>query len=184
MRTNFFVSVGIMLCFCLWACADRPQKDKERLLCAEWLMPDSVAYDKLGKRLATVLFSPQSVKCYRLAGKEKVAEKDVRVEGNFVRDAFLAKLSREEVAVLQYSLMKPAKSYAADSVVVMSPYMPVLEFEFVRKREKAHVLISLSDRTWTVLFDDKRQLTTTYANTELVSRFCNYYVSLYKSRKK
>ena len=46
------------------------------------------------------------------------------------------------------------------------------------------MLISLSDRTWTVLFDDKRQLNTTYANTELVSRFCNYYVSLYKSRKK
>ena len=66
----------------------------------------------------------------------------------------------------------------------MSPYMPILEFEFANKKEKAHVVISLSDMTWTVFYDDKKQFNFTYANEELLAQFCNYYVSLYNNKRR
>lgn len=184
MRTNFLISISFMLCICFNACASGPQKKSEKPICEEWLKPDSVVYSKLGKRLATVLFAPQSVKCYHLVGKEKVEQNDVEIESHFVRDAFLANLKSGEISVLQYSLLKPTKSYKKDSITVMSPYIPILEFEFTKKKEKAHVVISLSDMTWSVFYDDKKQFNFTYANEELITQFCNYYVSLYKSKRK
>jgi hypothetical protein len=184
MKEKFLISVGIMLCLYLGACASKPQKGADKPICAEWIKPDSAAYNKLGKRLATVLFAPQSVKCYHLIGKEKVEKGDVEIDKNFVRDTLLATLKPGEIAVLQYSLLKPAKSYRKNSVVVMSPYMPILEFEFTKKKEKAHVVISLSDVSWTIFYDDKKQFNYNYANEDLVAQFCNYYVSLYYSRKK
>lgn len=168
----------------LCACASGEKKPSEKPLCAEWMLPDSSAYNKLGKRLSTVLFSPQKVNCYYLIGKEKVGKDDVEIENNFVRAKLLASLKSDEIAVLQYSLLKPAKSYEKKgSVIVMSPYMPIIEFEFIKKKEKAHVVISLSDMTWTIIFDDKKQFNYPYANGELVAQFCNYYISKYKSEE-
>lgn len=180
MKGKILVSICTMLCFCVIACASKPKKTEDKPICAEWLKPDTAAYNKLGKRLAGVLFAPQKVKCYRLAGKEKVAENDVEIEKNFVRDTLLSTLKKEEVAVLQYSLLKSGKSYSRDSIIVMSPYMPILEFEFQKKKEIAHVVVSLSDMTWTVFFDDKKQFHYNYANEELIAQFCNYYLSLSK----
>lgn len=183
MKKILFITC-IMAFLSLNACASGGKKQSEKPICAEWLFPDSSAYSKLGKRLTAILFSPQKVNCYYLVGKEKIGKDDVEIETNFVRDTLLAKLTNGEIAVLQYSLLKPSKSYEKkDSVIVMSPYMPILEFEFVNKKEKAHVVMSLSDMTWTIIFDDKKQFNFPYANVELVSQFCNYYVSKYKSNK-
>lgn len=184
MKRILFITC-IMAFLSLYACASGGKKPSEKPICAEWLLPDSSAYSKLGKRLTTVLFSPQKVNCYYLVGKEKVDKDDVEIETNFVRDTLLAKLNSGEIAVLQYSLLKPSKSYEKnDSVIVMSPYMPILEFEFIKKKEKAHVVISLSDMTWTIIFDDKKQFNFPYANGDLIAQFCNYYISKYKSEKK
>lgn len=174
----------IMASFSLCVCANGGKKTNEKPICAEWLLPDSLAYSKLGKRLATILFSPQKVNCYYLVGKEKIDKNDVEIETNFVRDTLLGKLDVSEIAVLQYSLLKPSKSYKkSDGAIVMSPYMPILEFEFIKKKEKAHVIISMSDMTWSIIFDDKKQFNFPYANGELVAQFCNYYVYKYKSIK-
>ena len=184
MENNFLMSIGLMLCLSLSTCANNPPAKKEKPICDEWLLPDSAAYNKLGKRLATILFAPQKVKCYQLIGKEKVEESDIEIEQNFVRDTLLATLKSEEIAVLQYALLKPAKSYEKDSIMVMSPYMPILEFEFTKKKEKAHVVVSLSDMTWTVFYDDKKQFNYNYANKELFAQFCNFYLSHYNKNQK
>lgn len=185
MKEKVFIMICLMINQCFCSCASGASKKvEEKPICAQWKQPDSEAYNKLGKRLATLLFSPKSVKCYHLIGKESVAKDDVEIEKNFVRDTLLATLKSDEITVLQYALLKPAKSYKNDSIKVMSPYMPILEFEFTNKKEKAHVVISLSDMTWTVFYDDKKQFNFTYANEELLAQFCNYYVSLYKNRRK
>ena len=185
MNYKFILVLGIALCLGVSACAWSPKKGKvEKTICAEWLMPDSAAYNKLGKRLATILFSPQSVKCYHLLGKENVEKGEFSVEQNFVRDTLLATFSSEEIAVLQYLLLKQAENYESDSVRVMSPYIPILEFEFIKKKEKAHVIISLSDMTWTVVYDDKRQFNYNYTNEELISQFCDFYIKKYKFKRK
>ena len=185
MKQRIIILIGVAICYGLTACALGPKKAKmEKPLCAEWLMPDSLAYHKLGKRLASILFAPQSVRCFHLIGKEKIEDGEIQIEENFVRDTLLSSFRPNEIAVLQYALLKPAKSYETDSIKVMSPYIPVLEFEFSKKNEKAHVVISLSDMTWTVYYDDKRQFHYNYANEELIYEFCKFYIRKYKSKIK
>ena len=185
MKVKLFLLLSVYMGVSFIACAGSPQKKTtEKPICSEWMTPDSTAYNKLGKRLATVLFSPKTVKCYHLLGKAEVAKDDVEIEQHFVRDTLLATQKSDEIAVLQYALLKPAKSYERDSITVMSPYMPILEFEFTQKKETAHVVISLSDFSWTIIYDDKRQFNCTYANGELISQFCNYYLSHYKTVNK
>lgn len=178
MKQRLIILIGVALCFGLTACAWGPKKAKtEKPICAEWLMPEHFVVEKLGNRLASVLFAPQSVRCYSLVGKEKVEEGDIEIEPNFVQEELLATLRPNEIVVLQYALLKPANSYENDSIVVMSPYIPAIEFEFRRKNEKANVVISLSDMTWTVIFDGKAQFNYNYANKDLISQFCKFYIN-------
>lgn len=183
MKQRLIILIGVALCFGLTACAWGPKKAKtEKPICAEWLMPDSIVIDKLGNRLTSVLFAPQSVRCYSLVGKEKVEEKDIEIEANFVQENLLGILRPNEIAVLQYALLKPSKSYENDSTKVMSPYIPAIAFEFRRKDEKANVVISLSDMTWTVVYDGKAQFNYNYANKDLISQFCKFYIN-HKSKQ-
>lgn len=184
MKHRIIILLGIALCFGLTACALGPKKVKaEKPICAEWLMPDASVMGKLGNRLASVLFAPQSVKCYSLVGKEKVEEGEVEIEPNFVQEDLLATLRPNELAVLQYALLKPSKSYESDSTKVMSPYIPAIAFEFKRKNEKANVVISLSDMTWTVIYDGKVQFNYNYANKEMISQFCKFYINNKKEKQ-
>lgn len=185
MNYRFILILGLALCLGVSACAWNPKKGKvEKPICAEWLMPDSTAYNKLGKRLTTILFAPQTVKCYHLIGKEKIENGELAFEQNFVRDSLLATFSSNETSVLQYILLKQGENYESDTVRVMSPYLPILEFEFTKKKDKAHVIISLSDLTWTVIYDDKRQFNYNYSNEELIAQFCDFYLSKYKPTTK
>ena len=59
-----------------------------------------------------------------------------------------------------------------DSVVVRSPYMPQLEFEFSKKKQVAHVLLSTSDFSWTVVYDGKKQFNYNYKDNGTIERFC------------
>ena len=184
MKQRIITLLSLALCFGFTACAWGPKKAKtEKPICAEWLMPDSFVINKLGDRLTSVLFAPHSVKCYSLVGKEKVEEKNIEIEPNFVQENLLGKLRPNEIAVLQYTLLKQANSYENDSIKVMSPYIPAITFEFRRKDETANVVISLSDMTWTVVYDGKAQFNYNYANKELISQFCNYYINNNKMKQ-
>ena len=186
MKQRITILIGIALCFGLTACAWGPKKTKtktEKPICAEWLQPDASVMEKLGNRLASTLFAPQSVRCYSLVGKEKVEDGEIEVEPNFVQDSLLATLGPKETAVLQYALLKPSNSYENDSIKVMSPYIPVITFEFRRKNEKANVVISLSDMTWTVVYDGKSQFNYNYANKELIQEFCRYFINNNKAKQ-
>lgn len=184
MKQRIILLIGVALCFGLTACAWGPKKVKaDKPICAEWLMPDATVMEKLGNRLATILFAPQTVKCYSLVGKEKVEEGEIEIEPNFVQDSLLATFGPKEMAVLQYALLKPSKSYENDSIKVMSPYVPAITFEFKRKNDKANVVISLSDMTWTVVYDGKTQFNYNYANKELIHEFCKYFINNNKTKQ-
>ncbi len=169
----------------LCACASNSaKKSKNKPICAAWLMPDSTVCKKLGNRLTSVLFSPQKVKCYHLTGKEHVEKNEVEIEDHYVRDTMICNLSADEISVLQFILLRPSKNYERDSMIVMSPYLPTLEFEFSKKKETAHILVSLSDLSWSVIYDGKRQFNFNYKNHALLETFCKYYLSLYKPKEK
>lgn len=137
------------------------------------ITPDKVAYQTLGKSLSDVLFSPTKVNVYSLKLKERVGKDDIEIEDHVVRDTLITSLSNEEIAILQFILLADGDSYKNDSIIVRSPYVPVIEFEFVKKKETAQIVISLSDRSWTVWFDDKKVFNYNYANREGIKRFCS-----------
>jgi len=140
--------------------------------------PDSTATGVLGKSLNEVLFSPTKVNVYKLKMKERVGKDDVEVDDHVVRDTLLAELSSEETAILQYVLLSDGDNYHNDSIMVRSPFLPIVEFEFVRKKVTAQVVISLLDRSWTVWYDDKRQFRFNYSNKKELERFCRHFLNV------
>lgn len=150
-----------------------PKQEKQ-----EWLKPDSASYSQLGKNLTTILFSAQKVECYSLKFSDKKGADDIEIEKNIIRDSLLAILNADQKAVLRYILLSPAQSYQDDTIRVRAPYSPVLEFVFYHKKMKqqAHVIMSLNDMTWTVIYDDKRQFNYNYTNKDAVTRFCKYFL--------
>jgi len=170
----------LALCIGLNASAsDESQKKSDSSLCPAWLAPDSLALSFMGDRLASILYHPKSVKVYRLKMKETVTKNDVEVEPNCVRDAYLGMLDDSKITFLQFALFSPAGSYKLNDVMVMSPYMPILEFEFLSKtNEAAHVLISLSDLTWSVVMDGVRKFHFDYSNEKHINLFCESFLSL------
>lgn len=135
--------------------------------------PDSSVYCTLGKTMSDVLFSPNRVTCYLLKGKSVVAKEDYEIEPHCVRDSLVSKLSVSQINMLQFLLLGDYENYKEDSIKVKSPYVPCIEFCFERKKQQpVHVIISLSDFSWTVFFDDKRQFNWNYDNKRLMERYC------------
>lgn len=149
----------------------------------DFVKPDSTVYKLLGKRLTEILFSPSKVYCYTLMGKDTIARNDVVIEGSFVRDSFIEKLDDGQISILQYLLLSNEENYRNDSLVIRSPYIPILEFEFIKKKDSAHVIISLQDRTWSVVYDDKTQFNWNFANKKLIQRYCSYYLNKREVKK-
>lgn len=165
---------------CLAACSakgDGARQSAEKPICAEWIHPDSVAFSNLGKRLADVLINANKVRVYALRPKEKVTADDVEIEPHFVRDTLLAALTKEQAVVLKYSLISCGANYFNDTTLVpMSPYCPEIEFEFTKKKEVAHVFVSLVDGQWGIRYDGKRQFKFNYRDGILLHRFCRFFL--------
>jgi hypothetical protein len=96
----------------------------------------------------------------------------VQVEPHWVRDSMLGSLSPQLYGVIQYALISDIENYKDDSIRVKSPYVPVIEFEFRQKKNIVHIIISMSDFTWTIMYDDKRQIHYNYQNKVLINRLC------------
>lgn len=150
------------------ACVAEKKKEK-----VEWLEPDSVINEKLGDRLTSLLYQPKSVKCFAVEWND--SSKVNMLESHYIQGKQLKKLSNDEKAVLKYILISNKENFVNDSIKILSPYRPVLDFEFSNRKEKAHVIISLSDYSWTLIYDGKRQFNYNFQTPDIV-RFCNNYL--------
>ena len=137
------------------------------------IQPDSNTYTILGKTMTDILFSPSKVTCYAVKGKAQVDKNDFELEPHYVRDSLIAKLTPSQVALFQFLVLSDKSNYSQDSIKVRSPYVPHLELCFEKKKQQVHVLISQSDFSWTICYDDKKQGNWNYAEKRLVGRFCN-----------
>lgn len=160
---------------CAFYSCSAGDKGKSKPVELAWNAPDSMIYEKLGKTLTSVLFSPKEVRCYAMEWQDTV--KSNQLEPNFKRGKLIKKLSKEEVAVIQFSLLANKDNYVNDTIVVLSPYVPCINIEFIeKKKEKANILVSLSDFTWTMLFDDKKQFNYNYHSRDF-ERLCILYLN-------
>lgn len=137
------------------------------------VQPDSAVYYSLGKTMSDVLFSPSKVTCYTIKGKSIVGKEDYELESHYVRDSLITKLNASQIMLLQFNLLSDAENYKEDSLKVRSPYVPCVEFYFEKKKlQPVHVVVSLSDFSWTIIFDDKKQFNWNYADKRLMERYC------------
>ena len=149
-----------------------------------WLAPDSTICSHLDGELKEVLFMPDSVECYVLARKDSVPENELSPVEGYARDSLMAKFDIQETTVLQYVLLSNPRSYSTDSVKIEAPYLPVLEFVFFRENmSPASVILSVSDRSWVVMYDGKRRFKYNYADWRAVERFCSFYSNEYFKTK-
>lgn len=179
MKKKFLIFIMSVTIMGMTSCSAKAVKNHS---IESMFVPDSIVYKNLGKTLSEILFSPSKVNVYYLKGVENIGTGDVAIEGNYVRDTLITSMDAKQIAVLQYLLLENNENYKNDSVQIRAPYIPQLEFEFIkRKGQSAHVVISVNDRTWTVVYDDKVQFNWNYAQKEIVTRFCNYFI--YKREK-
>lgn len=190
-RSNFLILLIAQMLWvnCLAACSpgqkgrNAAKSEVEQPICNEWIHPDSVAYKALGRHLTDILINAKTIKVYSLVPKEQLNPDDYEVDAHFVRDSLLGTLTKEQVIVLDYNLISNGANYTKDTaLIVMSPYYPVIEFEFTKKKEVAHIIVSLSDYTWAVKYDDKIQFKYNYASGTFIKRFCDYFLN--KTMKK
>jgi len=183
MKVKFLImAISLLQVFSLTSCSATPSKkvvpkNKPRVVT---LRPDSVAYSFLGKTMSDALFTPDKVNCYSLIPKETTTPDDVVIEPHFVRDTLIAKLDAKAIGVIQFLLLSNKENYKEDSLKVKSPYYPVLEFEFIKKKVIVHVLVSMSDYSWTVVYDDKKQFNWNFSDKDAVIRFCELFTKKQK----
>lgn len=173
MRKNylFFVLFSVLTISCFATKEQKMKKESKPAVYA--IQPDSNTYTILGKTMTDILFSPSKVTCYAVKGKAQVDKTDFELEPHYVRDSLIAKLTPSQVALFQFLVLSDKSNYSQDSIKVRSPYVPHLELCFEKKKQQVHVLISQSDFSWTICYDDKKQGNWNYAEKRLVRRFCN-----------
>lgn len=173
MRKNylFFVLFSVLTISCFAAKEQKMKKESKPAVYA--IQPDSNTYTILGKTMTDILFPPSKVTCYAVKGKAQVDKTDFELEPHYVRDSLIAKLTPSQVALFQFLVLSDKSNYSQDSIKVRSPYVPHLELCFEKKKQQVHVLISQSDFSWTICYDDKKQGNWNYAEKRLVRRFCN-----------
>ena len=168
MKVKFLVIMSLLCSASMASCSPKLEKTAKYAI-----QPDSSVYYTLGKTMSEVLFSPTKVTCYIIQGKATVAEEDIELEPHYVRDSLVAKLNASQISLLQFNLLADEENYKEDSMKVRSPYVPCVEFCFEKKKmEPVHVIVSLSDFSWTVVFDDKRQFNWNYEDKRLMERYC------------
>jgi hypothetical protein len=187
---KFFLilTVNLLWIDCLASCCPSNKttanKKAQHTTCNDWIHPDPKAYEELGARLTDVLINAKTINVYSLTPKEKINSDDYELDANFVRDKWLCKLTKGQATVLAYNLISNGANYHKDStLIIMSPYYPIIEFEFIKKKEVAHVIISLSNYTWAIKYDDKIMFKYNYASGTFTKRFCDYFLNKQKDEK-
>lgn len=166
----YFICVsGVSLCLVLACCAFTP---RSRKLTTAKAVNQSAIRAELGNTLADLLLNPSTVTCYSVKGKEKITPDDYELEPHFVRDSLCGVLSSDALAVLTFILTSSEENYVTDTNLIKAPYIPEVEFCFARKKQKAHVLVSMTNFSWTVVYDGKKQFNYVFHDRKNVVRFC------------
>lgn len=165
------ISVFVILAFIMMASSSFSSPRAKKIPQVKSL-PDSLVSTQLGTTLSDILLNPSTITLYSVKGKEETSKEDFVLEPHYVRDSLIGVLSSDLAAILEFILICDESNYVNDTIVVRSPYMPQLEFEFAKKKQAAHVLLSTSDFSWTVVYDGKKQFNYNYKDNGAIERFC------------
>lgn len=181
----FLFALGVTLCVnCSFASCtpqDNPFKGKKtthKLVCNDWMMPDSIAMSNLGVTVADILLNSTKVKVYALSPKQKITPDDIEVQPHYVIDTLLATLTSAQATALRYSLIGCGANYFNDTTnIPRVPFLPSIAYEFSSKRGTAYLFVSLTNYTWGIVYEGKTLFVYNYADGLFVNRFCEYFLS-------
>lgn len=170
---KFVIPIGLFLCLLLCISSCFSTKKCVEANETNWIMSDSVVASYLDENLSNLLSAPDSVKCYSLMYKVGKETK------GYMRDTLLAILDCEQIAILQYLLVGNPYSYKVDSMKIEAPYIPIIEYEFLKKDSlPASIIVSTSDRSWSLSRKGKKLLKNTYSDAHMIERFCDYFLNM------
>ena len=135
------------------------------------ITPDSTIKKNIGDTVTDVLFSPKTVTLYQSKNRKKKNDKEVEIANGFVRDTLIRILKPEQTAILQFLLLSDSQNYKIDSVKIKSPYVPLYEFVFVKKKETVQILVSFSDNYWEIRGNNKTICKYNYVCKDQLGRF-------------
>lgn len=174
-----FAGVGLMAC-----AQSYPKKSPVKNIGATFLTSDSTIVAELGDSIVDVLLAPSKVNVYLLEPKGEPAAADHEVEPHFIRGQFVGSLDKKFVDVVNYILVTDPRNYLNDSTVVQTVYIPVVELEYVKKKNSVSVVISPNDGTWSVVKNKKCLINRNYKNRELINRLVTNIQALANDNKK
>lgn len=170
-RTIVGVVCMLLSCVCLSACAQPIDTKPIAKNIGEQLMaPDSLIIATLGDEVCDILFAPDKVEVFTLEPKSKVEDGEYETEPHFIRKTYVGNLDKKFVGAIQFILLSNDPCYTSDSTIAQTFYLPMIEFEYKKKKRCASVVISPNDGSWTVVSEGKRILNYNYKNPDLISR--------------
>lgn len=179
MKKYYVILIGLSLCISLCSSSCFSTRTCTRGDEMDWIMTDSFVISHFSEELRDLLSTPDSVKCYSI---KYIVDKESQ---GYMRDIQLAVLDSKQIAILQYLLVGNPHSYKADTVKIEAPYIPIIEFEFLKDDSiSASIIISISDRSWSLFNKDKRFVKNTYGDACMIERYCDYFLNLSKKNDK
>lgn len=132
---------------------------------------DSIVMQSLGDSIFQVLFSPDSV----MAAKVNAVKTDTKTQKSISYKPALPmkKVTSNDVQLLQLGYLSDSQNYKNDTIIRMSPYIPIMELDFYRNGEMVKMTVSFSDATWNLVKDDKEVLNYNYKTEEPILKIYN-----------
>lgn len=134
---------------------------------------DSLITQFIGDTVSNILFNPTKVTLYFTKNRKKKNEEEIEIADGFIRDTLVKKLKPEELSILQFILLSDTLNYHKNSVQIKSPYMPLYEFVFTKKKKSVQVLISFSDNYWEIKRNNITVCKYNFVCREQLQRFIN-----------
>lgn len=170
----FFLLCITLICGCVNA--KNATKTPNNKIDSIWMFTDSTVMKQLGDSLIQVFSKPDSVRCYNVSYREQIKEKDVIVHEHFVRDSLITVLNDAQIYIMQFILVSESSNYANDSLIVKSPYMPTVEFEFYKKDfSPISVVFSPLNQTWQIICESKELFSYNFVYTDLINRYISIF---------
>lgn len=133
------------------------------------------------KMVKDILSNPEQVICYRLAETDDIDIKTgdtEKLDIYWIRTNISKKLNEEEREILFSNLLHNEVNYQKEMALMSSPYVPVVDFQLIHKGKSIDVLVSLSDKSWTIIYDGIRVFNNRYNNGFDFGEFINQIIPL------
>ncbi|MCI8998171.1 MAG: hypothetical protein HFJ95_04145 [Muribaculaceae bacterium] len=171
----FVMIIAIIMCGIV-ACSNTPPEKitKKESSTIAWNSPDDKAVSILGNRLSKLLLNPKKVEMYSVIYQDSAHLNNEIVEPEFVIDSLIARLSKEQIATLNFILVGDTANYSLDkSIIPMVPHRPKYAFKFKTKKEEAILWYCPDDFTWGIRYDGRNIVKYNVHSPYLITRFCN-----------